>query len=306
MQRAIATMAVALLTTAITVAASPPAVSADPRIDVSSDNSMLEVYSPSMNKIVVNRIIRANGPAPTLYLLAGIGGGEDGISWWDNTGVRAFFADKHVNVVMPIGGRFSMYTDWIADDPILGRNKWQTYLTSELPPVVDAQLGATGVNAIAGVSMSAGPALDLAIQAPDRYRAVASYSGCANTSDPIGVAMVTAEVVRGGANPVNMWGLPGSALWRAHDPFTNANRLAGKAIYLSAASGIPGEIDLGGLPAPPLEAITAACTASFSARLTSLGVAAQFVLRSEGAHTWGQFETDLRESWPLISRAIGA
>lgn len=90
--------------------------------DVSSDNSLLEVYSPSMNKIVVNRIIRANGPAPTLYLLAGIGGGEDGISWWDNTGVRAFFADKHVNVVMPIGGRFSMYTDWIADDPILGRN----------------------------------------------------------------------------------------------------------------------------------------------------------------------------------------
>ena len=46
---------------------------------------------------------------------------------------------KHVNVVMPVGGKFSMYTDWNADDPVLGRNKWQTYLTKELPAAVNAR-----------------------------------------------------------------------------------------------------------------------------------------------------------------------
>lgn len=57
---------------------------------------------------------RIGAPAPTFYLLTGIGGGSDGISWFNNTGVRDFFADKHVNVVMPIGGQYSMYTDWDA------------------------------------------------------------------------------------------------------------------------------------------------------------------------------------------------
>ncbi len=55
------------------------------------------------------------------------------MSWYNNTDVTNFFADKHVNVVLPVGGKYSMYTDWDADDPVLGRNKWQTFLTRELP-----------------------------------------------------------------------------------------------------------------------------------------------------------------------------
>ncbi len=272
-----------------------------------ADDSIVEVYSPSMNTTVVNHVIRAaGGPAPTLYLLTGAGGGEDGISWWRDTDVRKFFADKHVNVVMPEGGAFSMYTDWVSDDPIAGRNKWQTYLTEELPRAIDSRLGTTGVNAIAGVSMAAGPVLDLTIQAPHRYRAVAAYSGCPRTSDPAAVAMVSALVLRGGGNPLNMWGPPGGPLWAAHDPYVNAHRLAGKAIYLSAASGVPGAIDRNGLPGPIVESIANACTAGFAARLAQVGVPAVHVVRQQGSHTWGLFETDLHESWPLLARAIGA
>ncbi len=270
--------------------------------------SQIDVYSPAMDRVVTHRVIRAagGGPAPTLYLLTGIGGGVDGISWWDDTDVREFFADKHVNVVLPVGGAYSMYTDWLADDPAVGRNRWQTYLTRELPATLDHELGATGRNAIAGVSMSAASAIDLAIQAPDTYRAVAAYSGCPWAADAAGVAMVSAQVIRGGGNPANMWGAPGEAVWRVHDAFANASALAGKTIYLSAASGTPGEIDRGGLPFPPIEAIASSCTAAFADRLADLGLPAVHVNRPEGAHTWGQFEADLHDSWPHLARALGA
>ncbi|WP_067869724.1 alpha/beta hydrolase [Nocardia vermiculata] len=267
----------------------------------------MDVYSPSMDRVITNRVIRApgGGPAPTLYLLTGIGGGVDNISWWDDTDVRAFFADKNVNVVMPVGGAYSMYTDWQSDDPAMGRNRWQTYLTQELPGVVDAELGTTGRNAIAGVSMSGASAVDLAIQAPQRYGAVASYSGCPWASDPTGIAMISAQVIRGGGNPGNMWGPPGFGSWPAHDAFARAGALAGKAIYLSAASGIPGKIDRG-LPFPPVEALADVCTSAFAGRLGQLGIPAQYVSRPEGSHTWGLFEQDLHDSWPTLARGIGA
>ncbi|MFX0576815.1 alpha/beta hydrolase [Nocardia nepalensis] len=268
--------------------------------------SRVDVYSPAMDRVVSNRVIRASGgPAPTLYLLTGIGGGTDGISWWDDTDVRQFFADKHVNVVMPIGGAYSMYTDWLTDDPVVGRNRWQTYLSRELPAALDTRLGSTGRNAIAGVSMSAASAVDLAIQAPDVYSAVAAYSGCPWASDALGVAMVSAQVIRGGANPVNMWGELGQGIWRVHDAFTNASALAGKTIYLSAATGAPGAIDEGGLGFPPIEAIASACTDAFADRLGELGLPVVHVNRPEGSHTWGQFETDLHDSWPHLARALG-
>ncbi|NLG55250.1 MAG: esterase family protein [Rhodococcus sp.] len=277
----------------------------------------VDVYSHSMGRWIANDVITPNSgrPSPTLYLLTGVGGGEDGISWFNNTGVRDFFANKNVTVVMPVGGAFSMYTDWIADDPVLGRNKWQTYLHHELPAVVERQFPSTGNRAIAGVSMSAGPALDLAIQAPGFYRAVGAYSGCPFASGLVGEAVVRSMVeLRGGGNAANMWGPFGAPLWTIHDPWINAERLRGTEVFVSAANGWPGPIDnhhpgfvvpqtIGGMA---VEAIASACTASFGQRLHSLGIPATVRFYPEGSHSWGLFETELRDSWPLIARAIGA
>ncbi|WP_228003112.1 alpha/beta hydrolase [Nocardia australiensis] len=289
-------------------AAAPPGSQLVRESPIDDRVSRVDVYSPSMDRVISNRVIRAagDGPAPTLYLLTGLGGGEDGISWWDNTDIREFFADKHVNVVLPIGGAYSMYTDWLADDPAVGRQRWQTYLTRELPALVDDHFATTERNAIAGVSMSAGSAVDLAIQAGDLYSAVAAYSGCPWSSDPVGMSFVSAQVLRGGGNTLNMWGTPGGDTWRAHDAFANAGRLAGKSIYLSAASGMPGTIDEGGIPLPPIEAIASACTAAMAGRLGQLGIPARHLNRPAGSHTWAQFEADLHDSWPLLARALGA
>ncbi len=118
------------------------------------------VYSAAMEKVILLEVIRpadTSVPRPTLYLLNGAGGGEDSATWQARTDVVSFFADKNVNVVTPVGGAYSYYTDWEKPDPVLGVNKWTTFLTEELPPIVDAALGANGENAIAGLSMSAHP-----------------------------------------------------------------------------------------------------------------------------------------------------
>lgn len=288
-----------------------------PAASAQSTVSRFDVYSPSMDRWISNDVISpaGGGPAPTFYLLTGVGGGEDGISWFNNTGVRDFFDDKHVNVVMPVGGKFSMYTDWNADDPALGRNKWQTYLTKELPAAVNSRYNTTGVNALGGVSMAGGPVLDLAIQAPGVYRAVGSYSGCARTVDLMGQAAVRSMVeVLGRGNVANMWGPPGSPQWAAHDPMINAEKLRGTALFIATGNGIPGPVDginslvsaLGVIPGSALESITQMCTAGLQGRFNELGIPATFNFRPEGTHTWGLFEADMRASWPMIAGAIGA
>ncbi|MGW4366743.1 alpha/beta hydrolase [Nocardia takedensis] len=302
---AVLLVAAGVMTVRPVAAAPPPAVVGETPLGGAAHR--VDVYSPSMDRVVTNRVLKAaHGPAPTLYLLTGIGGGEDGISWWDDTDVAGFFADKNVNVVMPVGGAYSLYTDWLADDPVVGRHRWQTYLTEELPAVLDPHLNTTGRSGIAGVSMSAGSAIDLAIQAPHRYSAVAAYSGCPWSTDPVGVALVGAQLLRGGANPLNMWGVPGGEGWRAHDAYARAGALAGKTVYLSSASGRPGPIDAGGASFPPVEAIANSCTRAFADRLAGLGVWAVHVDRPQGAHTWGQFETDLHDSWHYLAGALGA
>jgi len=267
-----------------------------------------------MDKVIVNDVFRAprNAAAPTLYLLNGIDGGLDNKGWFGLTDIPGFFGDKTVNVVSPIGGEFSYYTDWIADDPILGRNKWQTYLTRELPPVLDRELGSNGRNAIGGLSMSGGAALDLAIQAPGLYRAAGSYSGCPATSQGKQYTQTVLSVLGGGSNATNMWGPQGSPEWTAHDPSMNAAKLQGVAVYAAASQGAVGAVDNlpAGFPTPVggqlIEGITLDCTQQFADAATAAGVPITLVIRPEGAHTWGLFDSELRESWnTVIGPALG-
>ena len=157
------------------VPAAPAAAAPPPHVtgisEIAPQILTVDVYSPSMDRVISNTVLRppGGGPAPVLYLLGGVRGGTDGVSWLNDSNYEQFFADKNVTVVTPTGGPFSEYTDWQFDDPALGPaqgNQWQTYLTRELPPAIDSAFATTGRNAVAGLSMSAGPAIDLAIQAP--------------------------------------------------------------------------------------------------------------------------------------------
>ncbi|MFD4430263.1 alpha/beta hydrolase, partial [Nocardia sp. NPDC058497] len=142
----------------------------------------LKVYSAAMKKditIDVQRPVDESKPAPNFYMLNGLDAGEGSASWSAQTNALGFLADKQVNVIQPIGGRGSYYTDWKQEDPRLGLNKWTTFFTQELPPLLDATLNSTGLNALAGLSTSGTSVLQLAEAKPGLFKSVAAYSGCA-------------------------------------------------------------------------------------------------------------------------------
>ncbi|MFC9437994.1 alpha/beta hydrolase [Nocardia sp. NPDC057030] len=279
------------------------------------------VHSAAMNKPITLWMSHPGAGAPALYLLNAVDGGEDGGPWTRRTDVAEFFADKNVNVIVPMGGRASYYTDWLRDDPALGRNQWTTFLTKELPPLLAARFGMTGRNAVAGLSMSATSALNLAIGAPGLYQAVGAYSGCPRTSDPVAQALVASQLGVFGANPANMWGAPDNPAWAANDPMVQAERLRGLTLYVSSGTGAPGEHDniadqgIDGNPARladrvlvggAMETFVGGCTRPFVDRLRELGIPVTANLRPAGTHAWTYWQDDVHQSWPLFAAAIGA
>ncbi|WP_084478871.1 alpha/beta hydrolase [Nocardia jejuensis] len=287
-------------------------------------NLTLRVRSTAMGRefeVDVQRPADTSVPRPVLYMLNGAGGGQDTATWKRNTNADQFFSDKNVNVVMPIGGAFTYYTDWREADPRLGVNKWKTFLTEELPPIIDGALGANGISAIAGMSMSGTSVLQLPIAKPGLYRAVAAYSGCAQISDPIGRKFAELVVSVGGGNPENMYGPENDPEWTENDPYVNADALRGLELYVSNGSGLPGRHDtftdvrslgpadggimqqlvVGGI----LEAASDWCARNLRVRLQELNIPATFDISQAGTHSWGYWEDALKASWPVLAKGLG-
>ncbi|NEW30370.1 alpha/beta hydrolase [Nocardia cyriacigeorgica] len=323
-------VAFAMMAVAPGAAAVAPNATAEPTSSITGSwevddrTVQLRVHSASMDTDIMVNVQRPadrSVPRPTLYLLNGGGGGQDSATWQKNTDVLRFLADKDVNVVQPIGGRWSYYTDWRARDPKLGVYKWKTFLTEELPPLIDAEFGTTGVNAIAGLSTSGTSVLQLPIAKPGLYRAVAAYSGCAQISDPIGQQFVKMAVESwGGGDTDNMYGPPGDPMWAANDPYVNAEGLRGLKLFISTGTGIPGMFDvyngthmqpgprgfanqlvLGGL----IEAAVNWCTHNLRDRLHQLGIPATFDFQPTGTHSWGYWQQAMKDSWPVLADGLG-
>ncbi|MEV5649230.1 alpha/beta hydrolase family protein [Nocardia sp. NPDC052254] len=288
-------------------------------------NIRLYVHSTAMNRtfpVDVQRPADASVARPTLYLLNGAGGGEDDASWVKKTDiVNGFLADKNVNVVQPIGGKWSYYTDWLQDDPNLGRNKWKTFFTEELPPLIDGALGTNGVNAIAGLSTSGTSVLNLAIAKPGLYKSAAAYSGCAETTSDVGREAVKLTVnTWGGGDVRNLYGDDDNPAWAANDPVINAEQLRGTDLYISSGNGLPGQWDtLNGPYTLPgayglgnqlvvggvIEAATNYCSHNLQTKLNSLNIPATYNFRNSGTHSWGYWHDDFIDSWPVLSRGLG-
>ncbi|WP_298441181.1 alpha/beta hydrolase family protein [Gordonia sp. (in: high G+C Gram-positive bacteria)] len=302
-----------------------PASAAQSRI-VSVENNgpqhqRFTVYSASMDRNIPLDVFLPRDqsrPAPVLYMLNGVAGGEGEGNWADKTDYQKFFANKHVYVVTPLAGGGSYYTDWQRVDPKIGRSKWETFLLKELPPLLEQRFNTNGKNAIAGISMAGTSVLNLAVRKPGHFQAVAAYSGCAQTSDPIGQEFIR-QVIEGriGADMTKMWGPLNGPDWRRHDPYVNAYKLRGTSLYISSMSGLPGpdeqihslddlnpkmidQITLGG----GIEAAMTYCTLNMQQRLKQLHVPATIVIRPVGTHSWGYWERELKASWPQIWAAI--
>ncbi|WP_067549539.1 alpha/beta hydrolase, partial [Nocardia crassostreae] len=249
----------------------------------------LHIVSESMRRVVPVDVLHGGGSGswPTLYLLDGVEA-EATSDWITEGGAREFFAGKPVDVVLTSGGPGSMYADWQHYDSKLSLNRWETFLTEELPPIVEDYLGGTGRRAIAGVSMGAQGAMMLAQRHPGHYDAVAGMSGCYSTADDLGRLITQIIVTSRGGNVFNLWGPPTSPDWIAHDTLLGAESLRDTTIHLSVTSGVPGPVNLAALTQSPnlaeamadtaggiaLEAGARDCTERFTQRLAELGIPA--------------------------------
>jgi S-formylglutathione hydrolase FrmB len=284
----------------------------------------LQVYSAAMKRdirIDVQRPADTSKPRPTLYLLNGAGGGEDAATWKRNTNVLQFLATKNLNVIQPVGGKWSYYADWRKPDPVLGVNKWKTFFTQELPPLVDGALGTNKVNAIAGLSTSGTTVLQLPEAAPGLYKAAAAYSGCAQISDPVGYKFVNLTVETwGGGDTRNMYGPQGDPMWAANDPYLHADKLRGLKLFISDGTGIPGPYDtLNGPHALPgaygladqiiiggaIEAGVNYCAHNLQTKLNHLGIPATYDFYPAGTHSWGYWQDEMYKSWPVLAAGLG-
>lgn len=296
------------------------------REQIAGRDNVEEIWagSVSMDRAVPLVWIRPKGaerfaPRPTLYVLNGADGGEGKASWLYQTDIIDYFSDKDVNVVIVQAGEFSYYTDWVDPTSKLGAQKWETFLTKELPGSLESKIGATGKRGIVGMSMSATSVLNFAQHSPGLYDGIGSFSGCAQTSDEIGAGAIKLVLDRKGVTGEQMWGPRPGGEWTANDPLVNAEKLRGQEMYISNGTGLWGEWDMSPNGTSEQEAALIAqrttgsaieggtnfCTNVFKAKLDSLGIGAHWDLGNSGTHSWGYWQDDLHQSWDqLFSRVL--
>ncbi|MET8653412.1 alpha/beta hydrolase [Nocardia aurea] len=273
----------------------------------------LTVYSAAMGHDIHLDVLLPPRPraSAVLVLLDGADAANDSgnrtSDWITKTDAAQWFSDKNITVALPVGGRGSYYTDWQRPDPVLGVNRWETFLTEELPGAMVANYAVdTTRTAIAGTSMGGHAALTLAARHPGEYRSVAAFSSCPSTADPRAQQSIRLTVASRGGNPDLMWGPSDDPQWRDHDPLLLAENLRGTDLLITVGAGRPDPRDSPGdtFGGAPLEWGANMCTREFEGRLRELGIPATFAYRPTGLHAWPSWETDLHNAWPQLADSL--
>jgi S-formylglutathione hydrolase FrmB len=112
---------------------------------------------------------------PVVYLLHGYSGNY--LDWITRVPALEKYVDEfHLIIVCPDGG----FSSWYFDSPIDSTIRYETFMTKELVPDIDARYHTVTDRAhrgICGLSMGGHGALYLAIRHPGEFGAVASISG---------------------------------------------------------------------------------------------------------------------------------
>ena len=136
--------------------------------------------SDVMNKYMAMKVILpegdegikdSEGKYSVVYLLHGYT--DDYTKWCRLTAIERYANELGIAVVMPDAGK-SFYTDMVHGDPYF------TYLTEEVPAYVQKWLPITSeadFTYIAGLSMGGYGAMRIGLIYPERFKAVASFSG---------------------------------------------------------------------------------------------------------------------------------
>jgi S-formylglutathione hydrolase FrmB len=249
---------------------------------------------------------------PSLWQLGPLYSREDESARSYSTDAVSFYSDKNVNVVMPIGGGGTFYSDWVNDvdgKPI----KWESFLMDELIPILKTQWRTNDKRGINGLSMGGTSAAVLAARHPDKFNFMASFSGYLDTTS-VGMPQLFGMIDKeAGYDVTDMWGPYYSRQWREHDPKLLVRGMKGMGIYVAAGNGFTGAHDNPGvLPSVPADLRSA--TMESMARVTSqsfvnaakvAGVDVTTRWRPTGTHIWPYWTHEMKESWPMAARYLG-
>jgi S-formylglutathione hydrolase FrmB len=267
----------------------------------------LLVDSPAVGRAVTVRLLLPTrfdaAPAqrwPVLYLFHGCC--DSYVAWTRSTDVAALTRPLDVLVAMPEGGDVGFYSDWRSGPG------WEAFHTGELPALLAAEYRAGDRAVVAGLSMGGLGALGYAARHPGRYAAAASFSGIAHTRLSPAVTQDYLGLLQAyGADPLALWGDPAADApnWEQHNPYDLVPALRGTPLFVSAGDGRLGPLDPPGTAADEIETSIGAQNRALAHRLRDEGVDAQVDLSGAGTHSWGYWQRELHEAWPLLAAALG-
>ena len=326
---AVAAFPLASVSTAADAITAPTAVAVSPAGTGASIESVatlgpqrviLQVRSPAMNKVIPVQLLlpkdfaaRPTATWPSYYMLDGVRSPLGKSNWTEIADTAQFFARKNALVVQSTGADASFFADWRRPDPKGGVLKWETFLTSELPDVLEhsSQWRASGARAISGLSMGAYGAVSLAARHPGFYAAVASFSGYPHSTLP-GVPQVINNTVASSSNfnPDNMYGDPSTPLWAESDAYNYPEAFRGVQVFVSAGTGFPnfGEFFgafLDSFRGIILEVVSNYSSSGFVQLLRQQGISVDSDLSYQGIHAWPYWNVEYKKSWPTVARGLG-
>ncbi|MDR7329145.1 alpha/beta hydrolase [Corynebacterium guangdongense] len=270
------------------------------------------VASPAMGRNVEIQIRPAadtSTEAPVLYLLDGVNAPSR--SGWVSYGAHRIIQDN-VTLVMPTVARASFYLDWEEDDEVLGRNQWETFLTRELPPLLesDPDLNTNGRYGVGGLSMGATGAVTLANANPELFDATFGISGCYSAESEVGYQTMRLTIESRGGDLNNLLGPLGSDTRERYDVVGDPEGLRDQAVYLSASAGeFPEGAEAGNFPVAALGVLLEQgaylCTQDLERAMEAEGMThQQVVYQREGVHNWDTFQAQLAPAWEHIRGAL--
>lgn len=243
------------------------------------------------------------GNYKTVVLLDGLRATYDVSGWEHETNVQNM-VNSGVNVVMPVGGPASFYSDWNAPSNFNRqpyKYMWNCVITNTLVKGMDARglrVGPGGKYAIAGISMGGNAALVIGANNKQNYSHAFSMSGYLNLSAPgmksaIRVALLDAN--GGPWNSDSMWGPPWSTRWYDNDPFVQITKMHGLKVRVGSGSGVPGGDNVGDnavgiVQGVPLEVLSLAQTRAFEVQAFVNRVNLTTDYPATGTHKWGYWQ----------------
>ena len=278
-------------------------------VDVTFTTAALP-FSATARIVVPDGYASGNQRYPVIYLLHGGGGTHVD---WTNLGAERVTANQPVILIQPDGGKGS----WFADALVPGADglpRWETYITTQLIPWVDAHLRTQATRnsrAIAGLSMGGYGAMSYAARHPNLFVSASAFSGAVDTSGDLVANWIGVSPIIDVRLPYSIFGAYplDTALRQAHNPTNLAANLRGMHLAFYYGNGNAGPLDDvdHNIPSPVSnfmgwiqENQVYQMNINMSNKLDALGIAHDEQDYGNGMHTGGYWARDFQQEFPVI------